>query len=417
MTQKMNYKIDEITWGETLTLPSSRSLRGTSHIIGGRYPCRSVAYIPRLLLSPYQGRSEMKVLDPFMGSGTTAIEALSFGFTPYGLEVDPFARMVSEASTYRYTDSELQNIVDSFERILLLFKTVEPQAKFIPKTRNIEYWFDEDNFMDLLKLKTAVYQVAVNSVIRRFFLTVIADIIRASSKAERQSLKPYISKKFTKPKNDVLETFAKSYRNYYSAVESSSKELLGKSSGIQWVEGDATNFSCNNEIDIAITSPPYINSMDYVRCIKLESAWIDTGNDDIFSNVRQSQLGEQVRAKKKNIDPEVEELVGSELEYLKTLDSSRHATAMAYFQDMVDNLKCVKQALKYDGRYHIIIGNSVMRSKEVQTHKLIAQLGELVGFDWTGYFNYPIRDHRTSLPRNGNGGKISVEHVITLKKG
>jgi hypothetical protein len=64
----------------------------------------------------------------------------------------------------------------------------------------------------------------------------------------------------------------------------------------------------------------------------------------------------------------------------------------------------------------MIIGNSTIRGEYLPTHQIIAEIAKSVGFSWYHYFKYPIKDHRTSIPRNGEGGKIEYEHVIRLLK-
>ncbi len=413
----LNQDISSFDWGQSIQLPSSRQLRTTTHIIGGRYPCRSIALVPRMILSEFRGKKSLSVLDPFMGSGTTAVEAISIGFRAFGLEVDPFARLISEVSVHGFTEIEIRGIKETNTNIVNAFPKHKPDRSLAPNTNNIEYWFDECNFGDLLKLKSLIIHECINSSlsVKQFFLSVFADIVRAASKAERQSLKPYISKKYKKKRNDVFAIYTKSFSNYINAIHAASDQFINAK--IRWLDGDATNFSTKEKIDVAITSPPYINAMDYVRCIKLESAWIDTGDDLVFSEVRSKQLGEAARVKQKEPNELVKDLSRPHLAHLIDLDQRRFHTAMSYFQDMHDNLVSVHTSLKKDAIYHIIVGNSVIRSKEVETHKVIAEIAESIGYSWDGYFNYPIKDHRLSLPRNGNGGKIAVEHVISLRKG
>jgi DNA modification methylase len=384
----VNLKYDEIEWGKSIELPSSRALRLTTHIIGGKYPCRSIALIPRMILDEFESRSKpIKVLDPFMGSGTTAIEACIKGHIPYGLEVDPYARLISNLSVHIFEEEEIQQIEIIKNKIVGAFESCKINKELAPAIDNINYWFSEENYTDLLKLKTLIYKNTIKSEsIRQFFLAVLADIVRASSKAERQSLKPYISTRFAKKNIPVLPSYEKSFEAYFSATKQAAEKLTH--SKINWLSGDATKFSSSIKMDVAITSPPYINAMDYVRCIKLESAWVGTGNEAVFSNLR-------------NLQKE---------------DPQRFETALVYFQDMHDNLVSVQDALKSGSSYHLIVGNSVIRNVDVPTHEIIAKIGEKLGYTWEKYVRYPIKDHRTSLPRNGRGGKISEEHVISLRK-
>lgn len=405
-------KICDLKWGAEITLPTSRPLSKSAHFVGGRYPCRSVAYVPRLLLqSTFPNSAEHTVLDPFMGSGTTAIEASKNAKSVYGVEIDPYARLVAAVSTTQYSHNELSDLETVIRMVLIKARSIQADEQLRPDLKNIEYWFDKQNFSDLLKLKTSISELAKNKKQYDFLMTAFGDIIRACSKAERQSLKPYISKKYPKIPKPVFDEFARIAPKYLTAV---SKNVLNTSDGIIWVGDDATNFSLDGGVDIAITSPPYINAMDYTRCIKLESAWIGTANDSSIKIVRSRQLGESVRRHSIVKSDVITKLCMDNFSSLQDLDPIRYQTAVAFFEDMMNNLFSVKKALNPGGQYFIIIGNSKIRGVEIPTHEILAKIGLEVGFQWNSYFHYRIRDHRTSIPRGDRGGKIEFEHVIGL---
>jgi hypothetical protein len=87
----------------------------------------------------------------------------------------------------------------------------------------------------------------------------------------------------------------------------------------------------------------------------------------------------------------------------------------AYFNDIFKNLNSVKKALVSGGEYHMIIGDNTINGINIPTHRLIAEIASNIGFNWSGYYKYPIKDHRTSIPRKDHGGKIKYEYVIILK--
>jgi len=240
-------------------------------------------------------------------------------------------------------------------------------------------------------------------------------MIHPCSLAERQTLKPYISKKYKKTPTPVDEAFHKSFTSHYRAVCEFSAFTGGNGFPIFWVGDNATNFSSNTPVDIAITSPPYINALDYVRCVKIESAWVDCGCDETFKKIRELQVGDNSN-KHTTISPIVIGLLAEYTDRIACLDNPRSRTVLEYFEDMYRNLRCVYFSLRNQGEYHIIIGNNTMRGVYIPTDELIARLAENVGFVLTNFYYYEIRDHRTSIPRKGNGGKINVEYVLSLKK-
>jgi len=228
-------------------------------------------------------------------------------------------------------------------------------------------------------------------------------------------LKPYISKKYVKTPSEVEPTFEKSFYAHFNALNEFSGHVKGRGSSITWLGEDGTSFSSDAEIDVAITSPPYINALDYVRCIKLESAWVDCGDYVSLNKLRKRHIGDNSRARCAVSLP-VLKLVQPIVHAISALDQKRGAVVAGYFEDMYQNLMCTHEVLRRGGEYHVIVGDSVIRGTYVSTHEILAEMAKSVGFDWIGYYKYRIKDHRTSIPRGGNGGKIDVEHVITLRK-
>lgn len=406
--------LKDLQWGAEIQFPNSRVLSKSPHFVGGRYPCRSVAYLPRLILEDHSLISSgFSVLDPFMGSGTTAIEAVRYAKSVHGVEVDPYARLIATVATRRYSKDEIQEISFLISEVENRFDSQLPNEALSPRLTNIEYWFGNSNFSDLLKLKSTIFELTSEGKIREFLLAAFGDIIRACSKAERQSLKPYISKKYEKKPKQVLDEFLRIAPKYIEAV---SQSYIHKSAEIVWEGFDATDFNVSASIDLAITSPPYINAMDYTRCIKLESAWIGTADDAAIKTVRNAQLGEGIRRNRVIDEDFVYSISRQHFGELEAIDEARFKTALVFFDDMRRNLKSVFRALKPGGSYFIIIGNSRIRGLDVPTHQVIADLSGELGFKWDKYFLYRIKDHRTSIPRGDRGGKIEVEHVLGLVK-
>lgn len=418
ITFEEHYQKD-FEWGEEIEFPSTKTFKQYTHRIFSRYPARSISLVPRILLTKFRSlrtsNSLIIVLDPFMGSGTTGIEALLLGMKPFGVELDPFARLVSEVSMSPFSEKDIAKLKRVYEKISKLWPGIKANTEYDPVLYNIHYWFEDRIFDDLLKIKTAIYQVSENHEIQNFFRIILADMIRPCSKAERQTLKPYISKKYKKIPAEVSDAFDKSFRSHYEAIKDFSQALPNNLLKLDWLGTDATHFRTDDLIDIAITSPPYINALDYIRCIKIESAWIDCANTDSLKKLKPFQIGDSVRnhdAQNSIVSEFIEDIV---LE-ISRRDKSRALIVTSYFNDMYKNLYSVYHSLKRGGIYHIIVGNSNIRKIDIPTHEVLAKIAEKIGFKWVGFFKYKIKDHRLSIPRNNNGGKIKYENVISLKK-
>lgn len=400
-----------LSWGEELHFPSTRTIKEYGNRIYNRYPARSIALVPRSILAAQKGKN-LNVLDPFMGSGTTAVETVLSGNVPFGAEMDPFARCISSVSSHTWTSEELEEIQRIFEVIAREWKNFEPLH--IPQLTGIERWFEENVIIQLQQLHAAIERKSP-AKFKQFFLVAFADCIKPCSKMERQSLKPYISTKYPKQSKPVADSFSHSYKVHYDAT----RDLSVASSchnDIIWLSHDATSIPLGEyTIDIAITSPPYINALDYTRCIKVESALCGFMDDESAKKVRALQVGHETR-RKQDIENTVAQLFEPYFLKISKADNVRAMTALAYFNDLYKNLKCVYDLLKKGGEYHMIIGDNIIRKVKIPTHEIIARLAQSVGFEWFGYYKYAIQDHRTSIPRDDSENKINYEHVVMLRK-
>lgn len=400
----------ELSWGDEVTFPSTRTIKEYGNRIYNRYPARSIFMVPRAILY-HQESNNLHVLDPFMGSGTTAVETVLSGNIPFGLEMDPFARLVSEVSSSVFKEEQLIELNRYYNAVLETWRCFDPAP--IPELVGIERWFNDGDLKLLLRLKNCISKTVPSPYID-FMLVAFADCIKPVSKMERQSLKPYISTKYTKVTQPVHESFEHSFKAHFDVITDMSKDCIGEPARLSWIGNDATSFKASG-IDIAITSPPYINALDYTRCVKVEGAMTDYITNDIAKEMRGLQIGHENRKKDDAIQIVTKEF-GELYNQIAKKDKSRAKTCLSYFNDIYANLSCVYNSLVKNGEYHMIIGDNTIKGIHVSTHKIIAALAESIGFEWFGYYKYKIKDHRTSIPRAGKPQKIEYEYVLMLRK-
>ena len=402
-----------LPWGSEVEFPSTRNLNEYGNRVYNRYPARSIFTVPRAILAQHSNK-KLNILDPFMGSGTTAVETLLSGNIPYGTEMDPFARLVSESSTTIYTEKEFTEIDKLYDQIMYSWTRCEPGE--IPDLQGIERWFKDGDLEKLLMLRSCIKGLVPDAFLP-FFTIVFADCIKPVSKMERQSTKPYISSKYEKKTKSVEESFSYSYKAHYAALhEMAQRFTFIPQNPIIWLGNDATSFKCEpNLIDVAITSPPYINAFDYSQCIKVESSLCGIMTNELITELREVQVGHAKR-RFQDIEDIVKSIFDPYFKQIKEKNPIKADTCLGYFNDILNNLICVQKALKNDGEYHIIIGDSNICGIEIPTHDIIAKIATKIGFNWFGYYLYKIKDHRTSIPRDHESSKIKYEHVLMLRK-
>lgn len=224
--------------------------------------------------------------------------------------------------------------------------------------------------------------------------------------------------------------------------------------------GDARTFDFpeyREEIDIAITSPPYINAMNYYRGSKLRLFWLYDflEEDEKFdaTELRKSIVGTN-SVSLSGVDRELPVTIesiwkGSSSEYQKTrlpyldddivaihdLDhdtSERKAyvTWKFFAKDMLQNLVRVYEHLKPGGYYFFVIGENTIGERLIHSHKYVVDIAQNLGkfegtggqFDKNGGYRLvgsgwdKITNRDLFQGRKHEGGVIECEWVIILQK-
>ena len=187
------------------------------------------------------------------------------------------------------------------------------------------------------------------------------------------------------------------------------------------LDGDALNFICPKNFDLAITSPPYINAFDYGRTMRLENLWLETLTEEKLREKKSQYVGtEKINSKKEKTNLNI--LCKSELlqKYYKSIlckDEKRALIVKKFFEDMEKNLQQIYNQMNESGKYIIVIGNSSIRGIEIESWKVIEQISHLIGYKTVEHFSYMIHNPYIRIPRKGRGGEINKDYVLVLEKG
>jgi DNA modification methylase len=414
-----NIPVDEIPLNpEFCATYSIKSNNITAYTHGFfKYPCKFIPHIPRWAIRRYLDDSKEGLLDPFCGSGTSLVEGVLHRKTSYGVEIDPFSRLLTEVKTTSFTEkgiAELETIAGTIKDRL----RNQDGPVFIPEIPNIKKWFSNKSRNQLGKLKHEIDEnTDKNSKYRKFLYLVLASIIRKVSNAEGQSPKPYVSTRFKKDKVDAIEAFFNNYEKFFERIkEFSSNKNLGKSS-IIGEDARSINRAIKGKIELAITSPPYINAFDYVRSLKLENLWLGITDYDKLLQLRQKHVGtENISITDKDVPKTEHEKLQKILKTIYKTDKKRAWIVYKFFKDMETNISEVYDVLKKGGCYTIVIGESKIRGVRIPTHRILADIAMEKGFVFDTMFSYEIKNRYLRFPREGRGGFIKKDWVVSMVK-
>jgi len=155
-----------------------------------RYPAKFIPQLVERLIDEYITTKDAHINDPFMGSGTTIVTAISRGFKASGTDINKIAYLMTKVKSTPIDPNYLEKKIErTLIRLSGLFsKDITP---LIPERHieRINYWFDEKNKIELGKILRVIYE-EYDEIIRDFLLIAFSHILKNCSIWLQGSTKP-----------------------------------------------------------------------------------------------------------------------------------------------------------------------------------------------------------------------------------
>lgn len=252
------------------------------------YPAKAVPEMVSDLIKKVMSIKSIKtVLDPFVGSGTTALESKYLGLDFWGSDLNPLAVLLSKtkALTIDNTNYTKKRLSDFVQQV----KKEYPDARLIPVCtfNSIDYWFKEENIRELnfLKYKIGQFINKANKVNREMYalilLTAFSSTIRRVSLTRNGEFKLYRMspsdiERFSVSAIDEFEDAVTHLLDMLVVANDSYKKETRSTICLQ--NAKSLNYLKNKSIDLVITSPPYGDSkttVAYGEFSKLSLQWME----------------------------------------------------------------------------------------------------------------------------------------------
>ncbi|MCZ6872470.1 MAG: hypothetical protein O7G88_02910 [bacterium] len=173
-------------------------------------------------------------------------------------------------------------------------------------------------------------------------------------------------------------------------------------------------------IDLIITSPPYANAIDDMRAHKFSLVWFGKSIEHL-SQLRATYIGsERLSSTPGMMLPDRPERI---MRQLAERDGSKSKMLRKYFSEMQAVLAEMYRVLRHDAAAIVVVGPSVMRGINVQTHYCLADMAAGLGFDVVGVVRRILDRNKRMMPaRFGTKTNATIEqrmheeYVIGLLK-
>jgi DNA modification methylase len=376
---------------------------------------------PDVALAGLKSPRKLRVLDPMAGSGTSIVLARILGHAAIGYDQDPLALLIARTWCSKANESVLRAaLARAVSDAKVRWTSFEPYPKTADsETRQfVRYWFD---------LRTRKKLAALAAAIRKYKDQALRDQLWCAFsrliivKDNGVSLARDVS--HSRPHRSYELAPADPFVLFSRAGEHIIKSLLAipRNGGTVRVEkGDARNLPTKTgSIDLVITSPPYLNAIDYLRGHKMSLVWMGYGiqqlralrSNTVGAEVGRSQVPDTLQSAKRaigrvpNLHPRIEGMVNK------------------YIVDMNSVIAEIARVLRPHGKAVVVIGNSTLRGAFLKNSDLIIELGRINGLSLAKRQRRRIPVSRRYLPPPSSqicatplALRMRTEVVVTFRK-
>lgn len=364
-----------------------------------------------------------RVLDPMTGSGTVLRHAAALGHTAVGRDLDPLAVLMTRVWNTPFDPGKLQH------RLKLVLNRAKnlPASFALPwiddddETRGfVDYWFAAKQQDPLRRIAFILANWARNQETRDVELDILRVALSRIIITKDQGASLARDTSHSRPHRvslrsdyDVWSGFERSVQRVRYILEQ-----LPPQGGVEVSLGDARWLDVpNSSIDLILTSPPYLNAIDYMRGHRMSLVWLGH-NLGSLRTIRSTSIGAE-RGPNDGSDKSLFDDIQEEMCADDSL-SQRHAAMVArYAEDIYRMMSEVSRVLKSNGRAILVVGNSCLKGSFIKNSEGIARAGAMVGMRLVRRIERALPDQSRYLPMPAEtsaplGRRIRTESILTF---
>lgn len=336
------------------------------------------------------------VLDPFVGSGTTAFAGCVTSNEVYGYDGHPFIVRIAKAKNLWFIDE--REFIDMCNATMTLAESLNKKTTRYDETNLLGKCYSFEALSKLDNLREAYESLANENPIWELVWLNLTSILRACSGVGTAQWQYVLPNKTKAKVLDVKEAFL-GKANLMASDMKCVKEL-GWTKTANLIKQDSREGIDAPECNLLITSPPYPNNYDYADATRLEMMfWGEIkGWSDLKHVVRPTLIrscSQHSSADKVVLDdvlaqpllrPIADELttVTKELEIIRLSKGGRktyHTMVAAYFYDLARILENVRDVMAQDSESCFVIGDSAPYGVHVPAERWLGEIAISIGFD------------------------------------
>jgi DNA modification methylase len=335
------------------------------------------------------------------GSGTTLASARAKGHQAIGCDTDPLALLIARCWCSDVDSEGLKYRADLvLERAMRLSKEIATEHAY-PSHADVEtrhfmdFWFDDTNRLQLTALSRCISRVH-DSTEKSLLWCAFSRLIITKKLGVSRAMDISHSRPHRKYETAPIQAFDKFLEtvNYVAKKAPFRKGI--KAPPVIIRQGDARNLPFKSKCcDMVITSPPYLNAIDYIRGHKFSLVWMGHSIGSLRS-IRTNNIGSENAGyfvRKDQFQDTLERMMD-----VKKLDQRHFGMILRYVIEMDRVFSECRRVLKDDGQAVVVIGDSTLRGLFIRNSEGLIHLANKNGFRLVAKNTRPLPENRRYLP-------------------
>jgi hypothetical protein len=355
------------------------------------------------------------------GSGTVLRQAVELGHKALGFDVDPLAVLMTHVWT---TPVDQATLARECELVLEEAELVDLRKQRLPwvdrETETfMKYWFGDLQRRNLQRIAYVLHtrrlsrlgerrRAAVNALMVAFSRIIVTKDQGASLARDTSHSRPH--KVADESAYDVFLGFERS-------VAALANRLCSTFSGSSAVGfGDARRVLLRaRSVDAVLTSPPYLNAIDYMRGHRLALIWLGYSLGQLRT-IRSTSIGAERRC---SASDQTRDQVGAAMLSSTNVPDRLRFMVQRYAGDLISMMSEISRVLKHGGNATIVVGNSCLKGVFVENAEGVRLAGSLASLSLSHMLERELPTNSRYLPVTESGSlskRMRTEVVLTFQK-
>jgi len=354
-----------------------------------------------------------RMLDPFVGAGTTILAAKQLEIPAIGFDISPLATLVSGV---KIANHDIESLKDYWQKLQPRIRLCNPNGEATAYAELVRKALPGKKLATFHGAKVAIEKLGAPASTKEFFmLALLAQIPKFSNAVPTGGWLSWIANR--RPAARIQKDLDETVGSMLADLRNVNKRAKNKWSVRQ---ADARRLPVKDgTFSAVVTSPPYPNRHDYTRIFGVELMF-GFLNWDETRNLRYQTLQSHPEAKPERPSSdgyEEPDFVTRAIRKVARNEERKRIVTMlhGYFLDLFLSLKEVARALKPGGQAAFVLGNAQYDGVPIEVDKATAYISDQVGLKCTEI--RIVRERGNSAQQMKQYGRQPMrESVIIMKR-